>query len=91
MLFLYVEICDEIQASWKALVHFCSFVSDQWLLRYGGVAPLHHYHSSWPLLPHQGEENKLLMLDLKHNVFSLTVTAANSFICFPLPPDETII
>lgn len=44
-----------------------------------------------PLLPHQGEEKKLLMLDLKHNVFSLSVTGADSFICFPLPPDETLI
>lgn len=43
------------------------------------------------LLPHQGEESKLLMLDLKHNVFSLSVTGAHSFICFPLPPDETVI
>ncbi len=43
-----------------------------------------------PLLPHQGKENKRLMLDLKHNVFPLSVTGAYSFI-FPLPPVQTVI
>lgn len=44
-----------------------------------------------PLLLYQEGENELLMFDLKHNIFSLTVTATNSFICSSLPPDETII
>lgn len=26
--------------------YFCSFISDQQLLRYVGVVPLHHFHSS---------------------------------------------
>lgn len=34
------------------------------------------------LIPLQEEESRLLMLDLKHNVFSLYLTGVNSFFFF---------
>lgn len=46
------------------------------------------------LIPLQEEESRLLMLDLKHNVFSLYLTGVNSFfffISYSLPLDENII
>lgn len=62
---VYVQLCDEIQASWKALVYFCSFVSDQWLLRYGGAAPLHHYHSCWATPPPSRGRGQAINVRLK--------------------------
>lgn len=62
---IYVQVCDEIQASWKAPVYFCSFVSDQWLLRYGGAAPLHHYHSSWASAPPSRGREQAINVRLK--------------------------
>lgn len=43
------------------------------------------------LIPLQEEESRLLMLDLKHNVFSLYLTGVNSFFSYSLPLDENII
>lgn len=43
------------------------------------------------LIPLQEEESRLLMLDLKHNVFSLYLTGVNSFFSYSLPLDENTI
>lgn len=69
-----VEVCDEIQASWKALVYICYFVSDQWLLGCVGTAPPHIITIPAMCSSFQGELKTLFMLNLKQNALALLCT-----------------